>query len=123
MSNEPNELAQLRAEVSPVIVLLKSHGIDWRDPPTPTTTSNLPPSVPSNLSKDFAAYQNDEPMRSAVERQFDIPGEALKPLSCLNPAMAARIPELQRIVAFSNILIHGHASVDDRPVWGVIESQ
>ena len=73
--------------------------------------------------KDFAAYQGDELLRSAVERQFEILGEALNQLSRLDPAMAERIPELSRIVAFRNILIHGYASVDDRLVWGVVESR
>ena len=37
--------------------------------------------------------------------------------------MAEKIPDLPRIVAFRNILIHGYASVDDRLVWGVVESR
>ena len=73
--------------------------------------------------QDFAAYQSDELLRSAVERQFEILGEALNQLSRLDPNMAEKIPELQRIVAFRNILIHGYASVDDRLVWGVVESR
>lgn len=73
--------------------------------------------------KDFAAYQSDELLRSAVERQFEILGEALNQLSRLDPDMAEKIPDLPRIVAFRNILIHGYASVDDRLVWGVVESQ
>ena len=44
-------------------------------------------------------------------------------LSSLDPNMAEKIPELPRIVAFRNILIHGYASVDDRLVWGVVESR
>jgi len=73
--------------------------------------------------KDFAAYQSDELLRSAVERQFEILGEALNQLSRLDPNMAEKIPDLPRIVAFRNILIHGYASVDDRLVWGVVESR
>ena len=73
--------------------------------------------------KDFAAYQSDELLRSAVERQFEILGEALNQLSRLDPDMAEKIPDLPRIVAFRNILIHGYASVDERLVWGVVESR
>ena len=73
--------------------------------------------------KDFATYQSDELLRSAVERQFEILGEALNQLSRVDPNMAEKIPDLPRIVAFRNILIHGYASVDDRLVWGVVESR
>ena len=37
------------------------------------------------------------------------------------PDLAAGIPDLPRIVAFRNVLIHGYATVDDRLVWGVVE--
>ena len=53
-------------------------------------------------NKDFAAYQSDELLRSAVERQFEILGEALNQLSRLDPNMAEKIPDLPRIVAFRN---------------------
>ena len=33
------------------------------------------------------------------------------------------IPELDRVVAFRNILIHSYASVDDRLVWGVVDGK
>ena len=72
-------------------------------------------------TKSFADYETDDFLRSAVERQFEIVGEALNQLSRLDPAIAATIAELPRIVAFRNVLIHGYASVDNRIVWGVIE--
>ena len=72
-------------------------------------------------TKSFADYEADDYLRSAVERQFEIIGEALNQLSRLDPGTAATIAELARIVAFRNVLIHGYASVDNRIVWGVIE--
>ena len=71
--------------------------------------------------KTFDVYQTDDLLRSAVERQFEIIGESLSLLRKLDAATAAKIPELPRIVAFRNILIHGYATVDDQVVWGVVE--
>ncbi|TVR99815.1 MAG: DUF86 domain-containing protein [Rhodospirillales bacterium] len=66
---------------------------------------------------DAAAYAENRLVRAAVERQFEIIGEALNQLSRRAPKLAARIPDLPAIVAFRNILIHGYASVDDAIVW------
>jgi uncharacterized protein with HEPN domain len=66
-------------------------------------------------------YESDEFLRSAVERQFEIIGEALNRLSRVDAAAAATISDLSRIVAFRNVLVHGYASVDNLIVWGVIE--
>lgn len=64
-------------------------------------------------------YQHDPMLRSAVERQFEIIGEALNRLSQLDPSLAAKIDGLPRIVAFRNVLIHGYATIDDTIVWEV----
>ncbi len=62
-------------------------------------------------------------LRSAVERQFEIIGEAFAGLRRADPDLAECIPNLPRIIAFRNVLIHGYATVDDRLVWGVVESE
>ncbi len=72
--------------------------------------------------KHFADYDADELLRSAVERQFEIIGEALNQLARIDPSTASQIPALPRIVAFRNVLIHGYAAVDNRLVWGVVET-
>lgn len=66
-------------------------------------------------------YLADEMVRSAVERQFEIAGEALAGLRRVDPDLAAGIPNLPRIVAFRNVLIHGYATVDNQLVWAVVE--
>ncbi|ANZ37739.1 hypothetical protein BBK82_18430 [Lentzea guizhouensis] len=75
--------------------------------------------MPCN-GKTFDDYLADAMLRSAVERQFEIIGEALNNLSKVDPELAALVPDLARIVAFRNILIHGYASVDDALVWQVL---
>ena len=57
-------------------------------------------------------YQQDVMLRSAVERQFQIIGEALNRLSKVDPGTAGRVPDLARIVAFRNVLVHGYAQID-----------
>jgi uncharacterized protein with HEPN domain len=44
----------------------------------------------------------------------------LNNLSKVSPELAVAVPDLPRIVAFRNILIHGYASVDDALVWQVL---
>jgi uncharacterized protein with HEPN domain len=71
----------------------------------------------------FADYGRNAMLRAAVERKFEIVGEALAQLSKLDGSLAARISEYRRIIAFRNILIHGYAEVDDRLVWDIVEAK
>lgn len=67
--------------------------------------------------RSWQDYQSDALLRSAVERQFEIVGQALNQLRRVDADLAARIGDLSRIVAFRNILIHRYAAVEDRLVW------
>lgn len=60
-------------------------------------------------------------LRSAVERQFEIVGEALRRAIQVEPSLTERITGTRRIIAFRNRLIHGYATVSDEVVWGVLE--
>ena len=73
------------------------------------------------VGKTFADYGADPMLRSAVERQLEIVGEALAQLARTDPATASQIGQYQRIIAFRNILIHGYAEIDNRIVWNVLE--
>ncbi len=62
-------------------------------------------------------------LRLAVERAFAIIGEALTQLARVDGATAERITDFRSIIAFRNILIHAYAQLDDRIVWGIVESK
>jgi uncharacterized protein with HEPN domain len=70
--------------------------------------------------KTFQDYQTDALLRSGVERQLLIVGEALSRLRLLDRAVADRIPDLPRAVGLRNVLAHAYADVDDAVICGLL---
>jgi len=68
-------------------------------------------------------YAGSDLVRSAVERQFEIVGEAIANLRKSDAGIARRIPDLTQIVALRNLLIHRYVEVDDRVVWSLVEGK
>jgi len=73
--------------------------------------------------RNFDEYLADIMLRSAIERQFEIIGEAMSQLAKLDAALARRISEHQRIIGFRNILVHAYASIDNGLVWEAIQTK
>ena len=65
-------------------------------------------------------YQRDRLLRQAIERNFEIIGEAIHRLNQHDPDTTARISKHRRIVDFRNVLIHGYDLIDHRVVWSTI---
>jgi uncharacterized protein with HEPN domain len=63
--------------------------------------------------KTFPDYTGDELLRSGVERQFEIIGEAMSRLLKIDPETAKKITDYRKIAGFRNALIHGYDSIDD----------
>jgi uncharacterized protein with HEPN domain len=72
---------------------------------------------------NFDEYCSSRLIRSAVEREFMIVGEALKQLSQRNPKLFACIGQGPEIIAFRNKLSHEYLSINNELVWGVIQSE
>jgi uncharacterized protein with HEPN domain len=70
----------------------------------------------------LVGYEQDAVVRSAVERNFEIIGEALNRIRRTDPETAARVPEYDDIIAFRNLLIHGYDVIDHVRVWEVIQA-
>ena len=66
---------------------------------------------------EFDEYHATRMLRSSVEREFTIIGEAVAVLSRTEPQLFARITNGRRIVDFRNQLTHAYLQVDDRIVW------
>lgn len=71
---------------------------------------------------DSSAYAANAMAQAAVERKFEVIGEALNQLSKCDAKLAARIPDLPQIIAFRNQLIHGYATVSSGTVWNIAQA-
>ncbi len=67
---------------------------------------------------DLAKYDASRSIRSAVEREFIIIGEAVSALGRIAPEAVARISDARMIVGFRNVLTHDYAAVDNETVFG-----
>ncbi|MEA2165157.1 MAG: hypothetical protein QOK37_3284 [Thermoanaerobaculia bacterium] len=90
---------------------------------TSTTSDAIALLTEFTAGKALTDYGREPMLRAAVERKFEIIGEALAQLAKSDPEVVGGISEYQRIIAFRNILIHGYADVVDRLVWDVIETK
>jgi uncharacterized protein with HEPN domain len=72
--------------------------------------------------KSLDDYRDDQLLRQAVERNFEIIGEAVGRLAKVDPTTAGQIGAYAQIIAFRNLLIHGYDLIDDAQVWEVIRN-
>lgn len=70
-----------------------------------------------------AQFVEDRRTQRAVERSFEIVGEALSRLARDFPSIADRIPEHRRVIDFRNVLAHGYDIVDPRLVYGLAKTR
>ena len=71
--------------------------------------------------KNSDDYSADDLLESAVERQFEIIGEALNQLNKTDAETAQKMTDYKNIISFRNLLIHGYATVSSEVVWEIIE--
>ena len=67
---------------------------------------------------DLVTYQETRAVRSSVEREFILVGEAVAAIRRLDPQAAQGISHARKIVGFRNLLAHEYAAVDDETVFG-----
>jgi uncharacterized protein with HEPN domain len=56
-------------------------------------------------------------VQSAVERQFEILGEALTRIKSLEPAIFEEIPDASKVISLRNLIAHGYDAVDSKVLW------
>lgn len=70
--------------------------------------------------RTFEQYRADRLVRSSMERELGIIGEAMNHALRLDPHLAKHITHARRIVDFRNVVIHGYHSLVDEVVWAIL---
>jgi uncharacterized protein with HEPN domain len=68
--------------------------------------------------RDFKVYLEDKMLRRAVEREFEIIGEAMSRIEKLDSTI--EISSKRHIISMGNRVIHGYDKIDNEIIWGTI---
>lgn len=68
--------------------------------------------------RDFNIYSANKMLRRAIEREFEIIGEALNRIDKLAPDI--EITGKKQIIGMRNRVIHGYDKIDNEIIWGII---
>lgn len=68
--------------------------------------------------RDFTVYLSNKMLRRAVEREFEIIGEAMNRIDKIDSSI--EITSKKQIISMRNRVIHGYDKIDNEIVWGTI---
>ena len=68
--------------------------------------------------RDFKVYMNNKMLRRAVEREFEIIGEAMNRIDKIDSEL--NISSKKQVISMRNRVIHGYDKIDDEIIWGTI---
>jgi uncharacterized protein with HEPN domain len=68
--------------------------------------------------RDFKVYTADKMLRRAIEREFEIIGEAMNRIEKLDSTL--NISSKKQIINMRNRVIHGYDKIDNEIIWGTI---
>jgi len=68
--------------------------------------------------RDFTIYIENKMLRRAIEREFEIIGEAMTRIDKLKCSI--EITSKRQIIDMRNRVIHGYDKIDNEIVWGTI---
>jgi len=74
--------------------------------------------------QDFESFITNRLLQLALEREFEIIGEALARLETIDSdELSRKIPEYRKIIGFRNIIAHGYDIIDDAALWDFAKSR
>jgi len=73
------------------------------------------------MGQTLATYRADYMRRCAVERQFEILGEAFNRIDDVDPSFRDRFSEMSHAIGMRNRIAHGYDRVNDVIIWDVAQ--
>ncbi len=70
--------------------------------------------------RNFYEFDKNRMLKKAVEREFEIIGEAVKRITQIDKDIAITTP--RKIIDLRNYLAHGYDTVDYAALWGIISN-
>lgn len=71
--------------------------------------------------KTYRNFTEEPIIQSAVERKFEIIGEALYKIRKLDEDYLSEIDDANKIIGFRNVIIHGYDVIDSKIVWDAVK--
>lgn len=72
--------------------------------------------------RSLSEFLDNQMLRDAVEREFQILGQALVRLKRFDSETADRISNQEEIIGFRNVLVHEYNRIDPEQVWRTIQN-
>lgn len=71
---------------------------------------------------EYFEFENSRLLQAAVERKFEIIGEALNRIKSIDSEFIENITDYRRIIGFRNIIAHGYDIIECEVVWAAIKN-
>lgn len=71
--------------------------------------------------KNLEDYKAELLLRSGVERQLMIIGEALSQAEKIDSNVSKTISNIRQIVNLRNVIVHGYSTIENETIWGILQ--
>jgi uncharacterized protein with HEPN domain len=72
-------------------------------------------------NKSFEYFKKNTLLQSALERQFEIIGEALNRIKKIDDVFVSKITDAHKIIGLRNVIAHGYDIIELKIIWDAVK--